>query len=303
MTGARPSAAPGGGRVDHFARGKPCVPGISPDIYSVADFEQVARMIHAEAGIVVGDSKRMLVYSRLAPLVRESGLATFAQFLASLPQHPQRRARVIASLTTNHTYFNREPHHYDHFTREVRPDLLAAFSAGQRVRLWSAACSSGEEVWTLAMTLLGANRGAALRLAGSNLRFLATDLAPHAIERATAAQYDAAALDAVPADLRKTWVTSQGATATISDDLRRLVRFRQLNLLGDWPMRGAFDVIFCRNVMIYFDLPTKERLVHRLAQQLAPGGYLYIGHSERVSGPGTQLLDMAGPTVYRRRAS
>ncbi|MXO71126.1 CheR family methyltransferase [Alteraurantiacibacter buctensis] len=295
---AGPAIAPG-----RAAGGEPCVPGISPDIYSVADFERVSRMIHAEAGIVIGDAKRMLVYSRLAPLVRESGLGAFSLFLDSLPQQPQWRARTIAALTTNHTYFNREPHHYEHFGLEVRPGLLKALAAGQRVRLWSAACSSGEEVWTLAMTLLGPEKGPGLKLAGGNLRFLATDLAPHAVARAVAAQYDPAALDPVPADLRKTWVAVRDGVATISDDLRRLVSFRELNLLGDWPMRGVFDAIFCRNVMIYFDVPTKERLIHRLAQQLAPGGYLYIGHSERVSGPGSALLDIAGPTVYRRRAA
>lgn len=301
MTGAVPAATDDAERADPAARGKSCVPGISPDIYSMADFGRVARLIHAEAGIVVGDAKRMLVYSRLAPLVRESGLGTFAQFLDSLPQDPQRHARVIACLTTNHTYFNREPHHYEHFARDVRPGLVNALAAGQRVRMWSAACSSGEEVWTLAMTMLGADRGAGLRIAAGDLRFLATDLAPHAIARAKAAQYDAAALDPVPADLRKAWMATQADKATISEDLRQLVSFRELNLLGDWPMRGAFNVIFCRNVMIYFDQPTKERLVHRLAQQLVPGGYLYIGHSERVSGAATELLDIAGPTVYRRR--
>jgi chemotaxis protein methyltransferase CheR len=293
MTIARPAS--------HFTGGKACVPGISPDIYSVADFARVAQMIHAEAGIVVGDAKRMLVYSRLAPLVRESGCGTFSAFLDSLPQEPARRAKVIASLTTNHTYFNREPHHYEHFVREVRPDLLEGLTAGQRVRIWSAGCSSGEEVWTLAMTLLGPDKGQAVRLAGGNLRFLASDLAPHAIERAARAEYDAGALDAVPAELRKAWVSVTGDKATIVPELRRLVRFRQLNLLGEWPMRGQFDVIFCRNVMIYFDLPTKERLIHRFAQQLVPGGYLYIGHSERVSGAATALLDVVGPTVYRRR--
>ena len=283
--------------------GAACVPGVSPEIYSHADFERVARMIHEESGILMSEAKRMLVYSRLAPLVRESGCGTFSAFLDTLGQDSARLGRVIASLTTNHTYFNREPHHFEHFGRVVRPILLESLRAGRRARLWSAGCSSGEEVYTLAMTMLGTERGEAQRIANADLRFLASDLAPHAIARAEKAEYEAEALEAIPADLRRHWVQLAGQRGTIAPEVRRLVRFRQLNLLGQWPMRGQFDVIFCRNVMIYFDLPTKEKLIARLAGQLVPGGYLYIGHSERVSGEGEAMLESRGPTVYQRKAA
>lgn len=279
-----------------------CIPGVSPGIYSPADFRRIAALAHEQAGIVLGDHKRLLAYSRLAPLVRESGCGTFAAYLTQIASQPAQIDRVVAALTTNHTYFNRESHHYEHFAEHVRAELVARALAGDPVRIWSAACSSGEEVWTLAMVLAGAERAEGRRIAASAVRMLATDIAPKVLAAAARAEYDTQAISAIPEALRSLWSSETGKTASIAQELRPMVSFRTLNLLGDWPMRRRFDVIFCRNVMIYFDLPTKERLVARLAAQLAPDGYLYIGHSERVSGPAADLLEAVGPTVYRRRA-
>lgn len=281
------------------------VPGVSPAIYGAGDFRRIADMIHAETGIVLSDRKQMLAYSRLAPLVRRSGLTSFSAFLDGLADDPQTMTEVICALTTNHTYFHREPHHFSHFDSVVRPGLIARALAGAPVRLWSAGCSSGEEIWTLLMVLLGAEREAGLRVARSKLLALASDISVNALAGARAATYPASALDAVPEELRRQWcapVAEAGEPRLAIDPaVQALVRFRMLNLMGDWPMHSPFDVIFCRNVMIYFDTPTKERLVERFARQLVPGGYLYIGHSERVSGPATALLDPVGPTIYRRR--
>ncbi|MFW5634735.1 MAG: CheR family methyltransferase [Erythrobacter sp.] len=145
------------------------VPGISPMVYSQADFLRIAELARIEAGIVLGERKRMLAYSRLAPLVRRSGRTTFGDYLDLIETDPGEAMDAIAALTTNHTYFNREPHHFAHFEAEVRPALVARASAGGRVRLWSAVCSSGEEVWTLMMVLLGEDRGAGRRIADSVL--------------------------------------------------------------------------------------------------------------------------------------
>ena len=283
------------------------VPGVSPAVYSEADFRRIAALIHAETGIVLSDRKRMLAYSRLAPLVRRSGLANFSAFLDRLDADREALTEVIAALTTNHTYFHREPHHFEHFAATVRPDLIARAQAGQPVRLWSAGCSTGEEVWTLLMVLLGEDREAGLRLARSDLVMLASDISTTALAGARAATYPRAALEALPEGLRRAWclAVEGGSEPQLAIDpaVTAMVRLRILNLLGDWPMRGRFDVIFCRNVMIYFDSPTKDRLVERFARQLQPGGYLYIGHSERVSGAATGLLDPVGPTIYRRRAA
>ncbi|MEM7689774.1 MAG: protein-glutamate O-methyltransferase CheR [Pseudomonadota bacterium] len=276
------------------------VPGVSPQLYSRRDFERIARLVHKEAGIVLSERKAMLAYSRLAPLVRTSAADRFADYLDRLDNDPALKTRTIAALTTNHTYFNREPHHYDHFEKAVRPALLAKASASEAVRIWSAGCSSGEEVWTLMMVLLGRDRREGTKIAKHNIITLASDLADHAVNAAKAGTYPSEAMKAVPKELRELWSTASGDTLSIGPEARRLVRFRQLNLLHDWPFRSQFDVIFCRNVMIYFDDPTKERLVLRFAHQLRPGGFLYIGHSERVPGEANTMLRSVGPTIYQK---
>ena len=302
------------------------VPGISPMVYSKGDFLRIAELARVEAGIVLSERKRMLAYSRLAPLVRRSGQATFAGYLDLIEQDPAEAMNAIAALTTNHTYFNREPHHFQHFEAEVRPALVRRAASGERVRMWSAGCSSGEEIWTLVMVLLGEDKAAGKRLARGDIVTLASDLSEEALASARAATYPAEALSALPERLRGNWTIpapaalntpanpatqgsgpapsgGQGERFTIGPEARAMVRFRQLNLLRPWPFRSLFDVIFCRNVMIYFDSAAKERLVLALARQLVPGGYLYIGHSERVSGEANALIDPVGPTIYRRRAA
>ncbi len=279
------------------------LPGISPDIYGAADFKAVAEIVYASSGNVLPQGKAMLVYSRLAPLVREAACGTFSNYIARIRTDNTEQARAVAALTTNHTFFYREAHHFEHFEQRVRPGMIRDLEDGAPVRLWSAGCSSGEETWSLVMTLLGSDRMAGRRLAAKDIRVLASDIAPHALKKATAANYPAKDLMPVPSGLVQHWTSGSGDTATITEEARRIVRFRNLNLLGPWPMNGQFDVIFCRNVMIYFDLETKERLVARFAEALAPGGHLYIGHSERVSGPAAAMLESVGPTIYCRRAA
>lgn len=279
------------------------LPGIGKGVYAPADFEAVRQIVHQTAGIVLVPGKAMLVYSRLAPLVRNTGCGTFAAYVKRIEKDEVERRRAICALTTNHTFFFREEHHFDHLGAKVRPALLKRAAAGKPVRVWSAGCSSGEETWSIVMTLLGADRGAARRLAELDLRLLATDIADHALASATAARYRVDTLDAIPPELRRSWMREANGEAEIAEDARALVSFKSLNLLGDWPMQRLFDVIFCRNVMIYFDQPTKERLIHRFAQQLAPSAFLYIGHSERVTGPATPLLTQVGATIYQKVAA
>ncbi|MBU7575204.1 MAG: protein-glutamate O-methyltransferase CheR [Hydrogenophaga sp.] len=283
------------------------VPGISPAIYGEKDFRRIAALIHARTGIVLSERKKMLAYSRLAPLVRRSGLTSFGAFLDTLAGDAQAMTDVIAALTTNHTYFHREPHHFEHFAAVARPELLHRLAKGGEARIWSAGCSTGEEIWTLLMVLLGPDRAEGLKFARTGLLALASDISVNALAGARAATYPASALEALPEALRRVWCTPAPGRdepcLLIDPAMQALVRFRELNLMGDWPMQRAFDVIFCRNVMIYFDLPTKERLIERFARQLAGGGYLYIGHSERVSGPAATLLEPVGPTIYRRKGA
>jgi chemotaxis protein methyltransferase CheR len=279
------------------------IPGVSPGVYSDADFRAIAEIAYESAGIVLPQGKAMLVYSRIAPLVRKAGCGTFANYIARIRSDGEEQARVVAALTTNHTFFYRESHHFEHFAQQVRPGLVRRLHAGEPVRLWSAGCSSGEETWSLVMTLLGSDRAEGTRLAGKDLRVLASDIAPHALAKATAATYPAKEIEQVPEHLRKPWTAESGGSVRIGDTARSIVRFRSLNLQGAWPISRQFDVIFCRNVMIYFDTPTKERLVARFADALLPDGHLYIGHSERVTGPAARVLQPVGPTIYRKCAA
>jgi chemotaxis protein methyltransferase CheR len=283
------------------------LPGISPGIYTPEDFRAVSEMVHTEAGIVLATGKAMLVYSRLAPLVRESNCGTFAAYVARMRANDGERMRAVNALTTNHTFFFREDHHFNHFAQEVRPAMLRRLESGGAARIWSAGCSSGEETWSLVMTLLGQDQSRGIATARRDIRVLASDLAERVLIQAREAHYTTDSLKTVPEPLRRAWTVTDPAKstagATIAEPLRAIVRFRMLNLLGEWPMKGKFDVIFCRNVMIYFDTETKERLVDRFADRIAPGGYLYIGHSERVSGPGARKLRLVGPTIYQRNAA
>ena len=276
------------------------LPGISPGIYSAHDFAAVSEIAHREAGIVLAEGKAMLVYSRLAPLVRDSGCATFGSYILRIREDAAERNRAIMALTTNHTFFYREAHHFAHFAETVRPGMIARLGRGEKARLWSAGSSSGEETWSLLMTLLGPDRAAGERIARGDVRLLASDIAAHALRKAEAARYRADEIKAVPDPLPRIWSVPAGDEVEIAPAVRSMARFRTLNLHGPWPMQGKFDVIFCRNVMIYFDNPTKERLVARFAEALVPGGWLYVGHSERVTGPALQTLATAGPTIYRR---
>lgn len=279
------------------------MPGVSPGIYDEKDFRAISEIAHAEAGIVLPAGKAMLVYSRLAPLVRNSGCATFSAYVIRIREDAAERQKTICALTTNHTFFYREAHHFEHFAHDVRPGFVDRLRSGGKVRLWSAGSSSGEETWSLLMTFLGPDKSEGADIARRDVRLLASDIATHALTKARAATYRAEDLKPVPEALRRNWMQVSGEDATVAPEVQQLARFRTLNLLGDWPMQGQFDVIFCRNVMIYFDNPTKERLVARFAEKLVPGGWLYIGHSERVTGPATNMLSSMGPTIYRKRSA
>lgn len=271
--------------------------------FGADDHRAVSALAYAEAGIVLPPAKAQLVYGRLAPRVRARGLDSVAAYLRLIETDAAERARTIDALTTNHTSFFREPHHFEDFAARVWPALAERLAQGGRVRLWSAACSSGEEPYTWLLAALGADRRAGEALLRRDLRLLATDLSPSVLATARAGSYPAQTLRTVPGVLRQTWVEETGEGGTIAAAIRAAVAFRSLNLLGDWPIKGRFDAICCRNVMIYFDEPTKARLQSRLADRLAEGGTLYIGHSERLVGAAAARFECIGRTTYRKVAA
>lgn len=271
-------------------------------VFSRADFDAISKLIYSESGNVLPPGKAMLVYSRLSRRLRERGITRFSDYIDLIRRDDTERRIAVALLTTNHTYFFREDHHFHHFEDHVRDSLMERAFGGEDIRIWSAGCSSGEEVYSLAMTLLGTDRTIGNRIAGSRITFLASDLTDSVLETGKAALYPSEALEPVPSELRKLWTKASGTQIAMAEQVTRMVRFRRLNLLAEWPIQKRFQIIFCRNVMIYFDEVTKERLVERMADQIEPGGYLYIGHSERLPGQSARHFEMVGKTIYRKLA-
>jgi chemotaxis protein methyltransferase CheR len=269
------------------------------------DFRHIAHVLHSHAGIALGEGKAALVYSRLAKRLRALGLRSFREYCALIDgvDGVDERQAMTAALTTNVTRFYREPHHFDHLRDQVMPRLAAHARAGGRVRLWSAACSNGQEPYSMGLTVLSVLPEAA----DLDVRILATDIDPNMVAEGAAGVYSEEALEQAPATLwRRHFDRAPGAGRdrwSAGQALRRLVAFKELNLIGDWPMRGRFDVIFCRNVVIYFDDATQERVWSRFTPLMNPGATLYIGHSERVSGPATAKLQTSGLTTYRLGAA
>lgn len=269
--------------------------------FTAADFRKIAAMLHGDAGIALPESKATLVYSRLAKRLRALGLSSFRDYCALVSESSglDERQKMLSALTTNVTRFFREPHHFDHLRTQVLPPLLAKARGGGRVRLWSAACSTGQEAYCMAMTVL-ALAPDAMRL---DVKILATDIDPVVIREASEGVYGETAMAGLSAEQRERWfdpLSDGGRKAwTAGEAVRSLISFREMNLIGDWPMSGRFDAIFCRNVVIYFEDETQERVWARFPPRLTPGGMLYIGHSERVIGPAATLLTPAGVTAYR----
>ena len=271
--------------------------------FHAADHRAIATLVYDEVGILLPEGKAQLIYGRIAPRVRACGLGNFTEYVAHIGRDAEERGRAIDALTTNHTSFFRENHHFEDFVERIWPSLADRLAKGGRVRLWSAACSSGEEPYSWLMAMFGTDRAAAQRLLKADLRLLATDVSPSVLNTARTGRYSKETMRTVPASLRSVWTRGEGDGLVVDPVLRDAVAFRPLNLLGDWPFTGRFDTIFCRNVMIYFDEPTKERLLARLGERLEVGGMLYIGHSERLIGPVQDKFRCIGRTAYQKIAA
>lgn len=265
------------------------------------DFEFLRDIVTRHTGITLGGHKRQLVYGRLARRLRTLGLATFEQYCAHVNRHlDEELSELVNAITTNLTSFFRESHHFEHLATVALPDILARNAANRRLRIWSAGCSTGEEPYSIAMTV-AETLGAAL--SSWDARILATDIDSQVLARAAAGVYAEDRVEGLaPARARRWFRRGSGANAgrvKVDAALHALIAFRQLNLMDSaWPMRGPFDILFCRNVVIYFDKPTQCRLFERYADLLAPQGFLYIGHSESLHGVSERFKPI-GRTIYR----
>jgi chemotaxis protein methyltransferase CheR len=262
------------------------------------DFQRIADMIYADAGISLNESKAALVYARLAKRLRALKMQAFRDYcnLVDSPEGEAERHEMLTSLTTNVTRFLREPHHFEHLKTHVLTPLLNRGAHG-RLRLWSAACSTGQEPYSMVFALLSVWPDAA----NHDVKILATDIDRKVLATAEAGVYGEAQMEGLTPDLRRRFFEPAGANEfRVVAPARKLVAFRQLNLVEAWPMQGQFQAIFCRNVVIYFDEPTQQTLWEKFVPLMAPDGALYIGHSERVTGPAVALLRSEGVSSYRR---
>ncbi len=265
------------------------------------DLNEIASMIYSDAGIALNDSKASLVYSRLSKHIRNLGLSGFRAYcqLVSSPEGATERREMLSHLTTNFTRFFRENHHFEHLRDEVLPGLIQRAKSGGRVRIWSAASSDGQEPYSIALTVFQAFPN----VLDYDFKILATDIDPKILAIARQGAYDEQALETVSPAMRKQWFKEVEIAGRrkwqVDDRLKRLITYNELNLMAQWPFKGKFDVIFCRNVVIYFDEPTQVRIWNRFCELLPVGGHLYIGHSERVSGEAKNDFDNIGITTYR----
>lgn len=265
-----------------------------------SDFEFIATTLYEDAGIHLPSTKANLVYSRLAKRLRALGLESFRDYCSLIGSEDgiTERAQMIAALTTNVTRFFREPHHFEHMKEHILAPAVKEIRGGQRLRIWSAGCSSGQEPYSIALSILGLLPDAR----SYDVRILATDINPQVLETARRGVYTSEEIAGIPPELRRSWLEPAGAGhSRLDEGPRGLITFRQLNLITAWPMRGPFDAVFCRNVVIYFDEKTQMRLLNRISSLIRPGGYLYLGHSERLVGPAEVLFKLDGTTVYRKR--
>ena len=275
---------------------------------SPALFHEYQRLIYEESGIWLGDHKQALLTGRLAKRIRMLGLSGMQEYfdLITQPDQQHERAVMIDCITTNETHFFREPRHFSYLVKEVFPrwhDEAAASKRPRSLRVWSAGCSSGEEPYSLAMLLMAHFPAAQ----GWDLEVLGTDICTRVLEKARAAEYPIEKATQIPPEfLRAYMLKGRGERKGVmkaSPELHRVVRFARVNLHGDhYPIVGSFDLIFCRNVLIYFDQQSKEKVIRGIVRHLSPQGLLFVGHSEHVGSISSALRQVA-PTIHAPSAT
>lgn len=262
-------------------------------ILNEREFKGFRQMIFDQAGITMSNAKKPLISGRLAKRLAVKGLESYSDYLSLVMQDAKERQTAVDLLTTNETYFFREPKHFEFMAQHIIPDLRRQGEA----RVWSAASSSGEEAYTLAMVL-------AEGLGHTRFEILASDISTRVLETGRQALYPIEDASNIPKPMKASYclkgVGSQEGWFLIDRVLRDRVSFEQINLNERLPDVGEFDVIFLRNVMIYFSVETKRAVMARLIPLIKPGGYFFISHSESLHGV-TDQLQMIRPSIYRKR--
>jgi len=264
------------------------------------DFLRFQALIHREAGIWLAPVKKALLVGRLARRLRELGLVSYGDYFERVVEDEAEKIRMLDAICTNETHFFREPRHFEFLAERIFPAWRAEADAGRRprrIRVWSAACSTGEEPYTIAMMLLSSFP------AGWDLEVLASDLSTKVLDRAAAGVWPLEKSKEIPEEHLKAFMLrgygAQEGLMKAGPEIRGIVRFARVNLVGDdWPAGPPFDLVFCRNVLIYFERQAKITVVERLVDRLAPQGYLFLGHAESLGGFTTKARPVL-PTVYQ----
>ena len=268
--------------------------------FSDKEFKFISDLVGERTGIVLSSAKRQMVYGRLSRRLRQLKLTKFSDYCDLLTSgHEEELIEFTNAITTNLTAFFRENHHFEYLKQTVIPELIRNNAATKRIRIWSAGCSSGEEPYSIAMCM----REALPKSSGWDIKILATDLDSNMVERGKSGVYTSERVEGLTPERMKKWVkkgTGDNADKVrMSEDLRDMITFKELNLMEAWPIKGPFDFMFCRNVVIYFNKDTQRILFDRYADLLAPKAHLFIGHSESLNKV-TDRFDLLGKTIYQK---
>lgn len=286
---------------DDAGLGKDALPAVPAALaVSDRDFQRFQALIHHEAGIWLAPVKKALLVGRLGRRLRDLGISSYAAYYERVVEDEAERIRMLDAICTNETHFFREPKHFDFLVERIFPAWRAEADAGRRerrLRIWSAACSTGEEPYTLAMVVLTAFP------AGWNLEILASDLSTKVLDRAAAGLWPLEKSKEIPEAYLKNYMLrgfgAQDGLMKAGPEIRELIKFTRVNLVGEtWPGGPPFDLIFCRNVLIYFERQAKITVVERLLDRLDPRGFLFLGHAESLGGFTVKARAVL-PTVYQ----
>ncbi|TKB58213.1 CheR family methyltransferase [Ferrimonas aestuarii] len=267
-----------------------------------AQYQEFAQFLQQQCGIVLGENKQYLVRSRLSPLMKQHNIESMAELVkqAMQPRNKALRVDVIEAMTTNETFWFRDNYPYELLGSELLPEMA---KAGKRVRVWSSACSSGQEPYSMAM-IVNETRLKRPGMLMNGVEIVATDLSTQILDQAKAAEYDELALTrGLSPERRKQFFEPSPKGMRVKQDVRNMVSFRQLNLLDSYALLGKFDIIFCRNVLIYFSAADKGKILRQFAAALNPGGYLVLGASESLAGlsDAFEMVRYPSGIVHRKR--
>lgn len=266
--------------------------------FSQADFRFITDLVAEKTGIVLAEHKQDMVYARIARRLRSLKLNSFSDYCALLKcaDNDDELVNFVNAITTNMTSFYREAHHFEHLRDVVLRPLVKSPPPAKRVRLWSAACSNGSEPYSMALTCLEAIPD----IDQWDVKILATDIDTNMLAKGSAGLYPEPDAEPVPPALRQRYLMpAGGGQVQVHERARKLISFKPLNLIGEWPFKGPFDAVFCRNVVIYFDKDTQRTLFGRMADYVKPGHWLYIGHSESLHNI-SDRFELRGKTTYQR---